>query len=62
LFSSVGLFVLIEAEKTTRSAVAYAGIGIPARRTLGEGGLPMGHWQGINAAVHKTASPETFRD
>jgi len=34
-------------EKTARSAVAHAGIGIsPARRTLGEGGLPMGHWLG----------------
>jgi len=31
-------------EKTARSAMAHAGIGIsPARRTLGEGWLPMGH-------------------
>jgi hypothetical protein len=48
-------------EKTARSAVAHAGIGIsPARRTLGEGGCRWDIGYGINAAVHSTASPERF--
>jgi len=47
LFSSVSLFVLIDAGKNDGvSAVAHADIGIPARRHLVEGGLPMGHWPG----------------
>ena len=34
-------------EKTTRSAVVHAGIGIPRHAVpVGEGGLPMGHWLG----------------
>jgi len=48
LFSSVSLFVLIDAGKNDAfGGWRMLGIGIsPARRTLGEGGLPMGHWLG----------------
>jgi len=50
-------------EKTARSAVAHAGIGIfPARRSLAKGGYQWGTGWKVNAAVHETASPETFRD
>ena len=49
-------------EKTARSAVAPAGIGIsPARRSLAKGGYQWGTGWKVNAAVHKTASPESFR-
>jgi len=50
-------------EKTARSAVAHAGIGIsPARRSLGESGCEWNIGWEVNAPVHNTASPETFRD
>ena len=49
-------------EKTAHSAVAHAGIGIsPARRSLAKGGYQWGTGWKVNAAVHKTASPESFR-
>jgi hypothetical protein len=50
-------------EKTARSAVAHAGIGIsPACRSLGESGCEWIIGWEVNAPVHNTASPETFRD
>ena len=50
-------------EKTARSAVAHAGIGIsPACRSLGEARCEWNIGWEVNAPVHNTASPETFRD
>jgi hypothetical protein len=50
-------------EKTARSSVAHAGIGIsPARRSLGETGCEWNIGWEVNARVHNAASPETFRD
>ncbi len=50
-------------EKTARSAVAHTGIAISqARRSLSESGCEWNiRWE-VNAPVHNTASPETFRD
>jgi hypothetical protein len=53
----------IASESPARSAVAHAGIGIsPARRSLAKGDYQWGTGWKVNAAVHKTASPKTFRD
>jgi hypothetical protein len=44
-------------------AVAHAGIGIPGTPSpQAKAGCQWDIGQGINVAVHKTASPETFRD
>jgi len=46
-----------------RSAVAHHGIGISReRRSPGEGGCQWDIGWKINATVHNTATPETFRD
>jgi hypothetical protein len=50
-------------EKTARSAVAHAGIGIsPARRTLGEGWLPMGYWLRNQCRGTQHGQSRAFRD
>jgi len=50
-------------EKTARPAVAHAGIGIsPARRTLGEGWLPMGYWLRNQCRSTQHGQSRAFRD
>jgi hypothetical protein len=49
-------------EKTARSAVAPAGIGIsPARRSLAKGGYQMGHWLESQRRSTQDRQSQSFR-
>src|SRR5690348_1578677 len=61
LFSSVSLFVLIDAGKTTPSAVAHAAIGVPVRRHPGQRRAADATLDSeSNVAVQKLPAPRLF--